>query len=159
VERRTDRLLDPAILDYSPLPSEFDGIQFESDWSFLRSLTPTKKPAPSPKNGTSRSPSLSSRPLSPVPSSPPSSNRGFASLKQSFSKSRGGSSSGPLQSMFNDVQPQPSEPNPTSITSVFDALQTFLILSGTNPALITQLWSQVFYWIACESSSVCSIHS
>ncbi|KAI0304804.1 DIL domain-containing protein [Russula brevipes] len=150
VERRTDRLLDPAILDYSPLPSEFDGIQFESDWSFFRSLTPKKKPAPSPNNGTSRSPSLSSRPLSPVPSSPPSSNRGFASLKQSFSKSRGGSSGGPLQSMFNDVQPQPSEPNPTSITSVFDALQTFLILSGTNPALITQLWSQVFYWIACE---------
>jgi hypothetical protein len=35
-------------------------------------------------------------------------------------------------------------------------LQTFLILSGTNPALITQMWSQVFYWIACEFSPMSS---
>jgi hypothetical protein len=74
-------------------------------------------------------------------------------LRQNFSRSHGGSSSVPLQSMFNDAQPtQP--PSPISITSVFDALQTFLILSGTNPALITQIWSQVFYWLACESSSM-----
>jgi hypothetical protein len=58
-----------------------------------------------------------------------------------------------LQSMFNDVQP-PQSTSPISITSAFDALQTFLILSGTNPALITQIWSQVFYWLACESSSM-----
>lgn len=160
VEKKVDRFLDPAILEYSPLPSELDGIQFESEWSFLRSLTPKKKPAPSPavvqstKNGITSSPSRPSRPSSPIPSSPPPS-RGFASLKHSLSKSRGGSSS--IQSIFNDVQPQETRPNPTSITLVFDALQTFLILSGTNPALITQLWSQVFYWIACESLSMSSI--
>lgn len=158
MEKKIDRFLDPAILEYSPLPSELDGIQFESEWSFLRSLTPKKKPAPSPtvvqstKNGITSSPSLPSRSLSPIPSSPPPS-RGFASLKHSLSKSRGGSST-TLQSIFNDVQPQETRPNPTSITLVFDALQTFLILSGTNPALITQLWSQVFYWIACESLSM-----
>ena len=156
VERRTDKLLDPAIMDHSPLLSEFDSIQFESEWSFFRTLTPKKKRTPNhavsqpAKNGIASSPGRSSRPSSPVPSSPPPSHRGFASLKQSFSKSRGGSSSAPLQSLFNDVQPQPSTTNPTSITSVFDALQTFLMLSGTNPALITQMWSQVFYWIACR---------
>ena len=161
VEKKIDRFLDPAILEYSPLPSELDGIQFESEWSFLRSLTPKKKPAPSPivvqptKNGITNSPSLPSRSLSPIPSSPPP-NRGFASLKHSLSKSRGGSSSA-IHSIFNDVQPQETRPNPACITSVFDALQTFLILSGTNPALITQLWSQVFYWIACESLSMSSI--
>ena len=125
VERRIDRLLDPAILDHSPLPSEFDGIQFESEWSFFRSLTPKKKSNPavaqSAKNGIINSPSLPTRPSSPIPSSPPS---------------------------------QETKPNPTSITFVFDALQTFLILSGTNPALITQMWSQVFYWIACKFSSM-----
>lgn len=156
MERRTDKLLDPAIMDHSPLLSEFDSIQFESEWSFFRTLTPKKKRTPNhavsqpAKNGIASSPGRSSRPSSPVPSSPPPSHRGFASLKQSFSKSRGGSSSAPLQSLFNDVQPQPSTTNPTSITSVFDALQTFLMLSGTNPALITQMWSQVFYWIACR---------
>ena len=154
VERRIDRLLDPAILDHSPLPSEFDGIQFESEWSFFRSLTPKKKSNPavaqSAKNGIINPPSLPTRPSSPIPSSPPSSHRGFASLKQSLSKGRGTST--PLQSIFNDPPSQETKPNPTSITFVFDALQTFLILSGTNPALITQMWSQVFYWIACKFS-------
>ena len=159
VEKRIDRLLNPAILDHSPLPSEFDGIQFESEWSFLRSLTPKKRPTPthavaqSTKNGIINSPSLPGR-SSPVPSSP--SNRGFATLKHNFSRSHGGSSSVSLQSMFNDAQPPPS-PSPISITSAFDALQTFLILSGTNPALITQIWSQVFYWLACEPSSMLPI--
>jgi hypothetical protein len=161
VEKKIDRFLDPAILEYSPLPSELDSIQFESEWSFLRSLTPKKKPVPSAtvvqstRNGITSSPSLPSRSLSPIPSSSPPS-RGFASLKHTLSKSRGGSSS-TIQSLFNDVQPQETRPNPTSITLEFNALQTFLILSGTNPALITQLWSQVFYWIACESLSMSSI--
>jgi hypothetical protein len=162
VEKRIDRFLDPAILEYSPLPSELDDIQFESEWSFFRSLTPKKKPTPSPtvvqstKNGLTNSPSLPTRSLSPTPPSPPQS-RGFGSLKHSFSKSLGSSSHTPIQSMFNDVKPQETRPNPTSITLIFDALQTFLVLSGTNPALITQIWSQVFYWMACESSSMSSI--
>ena len=148
VEKKIDRLLNPAILDYSPVPSEFEGIQFESEWSFLRSLTPKKRPAPtqavthSAKNGTIGSPS----------------HRGFASLGHNFSRNHGGSSSVSLHSMFNDAQP-PDSPSPISITSIFDALQTFLILSGTNPAFITQVWSQVFYWFACEPSSVFPITS
>lgn len=157
VEKRIDRLLNPALLDHSPLPSEFD-VQFESEWSFFRSLTPKKRPTPthavaqSTKNGIISSPSLPGQPSSPVPSSTPG-HRSFASLRHNFSRSHGGSSGVSLQSMFNDAQP-PQSPSPTSITSAFDALQTFLILSGTNPALITQIWSQVFYWLACESSSM-----
>ncbi|KAI0274770.1 DIL domain-containing protein [Gloeopeniophorella convolvens] len=158
VERRIDQLLDTAILDHSPLPAEFDGIQFESEWSFLRSLTAKKKPIPSPtmtppiKNGVlPLSPKHSSRSSSPAPTSPTPNHRGFASLRQSFSITRGGSSITPLQSMFQDVHPpQVQTPNPGDITSFFDALQTFLTLSGVNPALVTQMWSQVIYWIACE---------
>jgi len=108
-----------------------------------------KKPAPAPtvpplaKNGIPNSPSLPSRPISPIPSSLSPNHRSFTSLKQSFSRSR----SAPISSMFQDI---PSGPNPGDLISVFDALQTFLVLSGANPALVTQLWSQVFYWIACE---------
>ena len=162
VEKKIDRLLNPAILDHSPVPSEFEGIQFESEWSFLRSLTPKKRPSQtvsqSAKNGTICSPSHPGQPSTPVPSSPQPSQRGLASLRHNFSRSHGGSSSVSLQSMFNDSQPSES-PGPISITSVFDALQTFLILSGTNPALITQVWSQVFYWFACKSSSMLPIIS
>jgi len=164
VEKRIDRLLNPAILDHSLVPSEFEGIQFESEWSFLRSLTPKQKPAPtqavaqSAKNGIISSPSHPGQPSSPVPSSPQPSHRAIASLRHNFSRSHGGSSSVSLHSMFNDSQP-PESLSPISITSVFDALQTFLILSGTNPALITQVWSQVFYWFACGSSSMLPITS
>ena len=163
VEKKIDRLLNPAILDHSSVPSDVEGIQFESDWSFFRSLTPKKRPAPtqavaqSAKNGVISSPSHPGQPSSPVPSSPPG-HRGIASLRHNFSRSHGGSSSVSLHSMFNDSQ-SPESPSPISITSVFDALQTFLILSGTNPALITQVWSQVFYWFACESSSMLPITS
>jgi hypothetical protein len=155
VEKKIDRLLNPAILDYSPVPFEFEGIQFESEWSFFRSLTPKKRPAPtqavaqSAKNGIISSPSHPGPPSSPGPSSPQPSHRGLASLRHKISRSHGGSSSVSLQAMFNDSQP-PESPSPINITSVFDALQTFLILSGTNPALITQVWSQVYYWFACE---------
>jgi hypothetical protein len=164
VEKKIDRLLNPAILDHSPVPYEFEGIQFESEWSFFRSLTPKKRPAPtqavaqSAKNGIISSSSHSGQPSTPVPSSPQQNHRGLASLRHNFSRSHGGTPSISLQSMFNDSQP-PESPGPFSITSVFDALQTFLILSGTNPALITQVWSQVFYWFACESSPMLPITS
>ena len=164
VEKKIDRLLNPAILDHSPVPSEFEGIQFESEWAFFRSLTPKKRPAPtqavaqSAKNGIINSPSHPGQSSPPGPSSPQPSHRGLATLRHNFSRSYGGSPSVSLQSMFNDSQP-PESPSPISITSVFDALQTFLILSGANPALITQVWSQVFYWFACESSSMLPITS
>ena len=167
VEKKIDRLLNPAILDYSPVPFEFEGIQFESEWTFLRSLTPKKRPVPtqavaqSAKNGIISSPNHGGQPSTPVPLSPQPGHRGLASLRHNFSRSHGGSSSVSLHSMFHDSQPSqpPESPGPISITSVFDALQTFLILSGTNPALITQVWSQVFYWFACESSSMLPIAS
>ncbi len=44
-ERRIDALLDAALLDYSPLSSEFESIQFESEWSFLRTFGAGKKKA------------------------------------------------------------------------------------------------------------------
>ncbi|KAI0068436.1 hypothetical protein BV25DRAFT_1875981 [Artomyces pyxidatus] len=160
VERKIDQLIDTAILDHSPVPSEFEGIQFESDWSFLRSLTAKKKPSPSTsgtpsRNGVPLSPTLPSRP--PSPGQPPGSAspnlaRNFHSIRQSFSRKAGASGTTPLQAFFQDPpnSPHPTTPHPGDITAFFDALQTLLTLSGINPALITQMWSQVLYWIACE---------
>jgi hypothetical protein len=37
------------------------------------------------------------------------------------------------------------------LTSFLTALHSFLVMSDVNPALITQLWSQVFYWTGCTS--------
>ena len=156
VERRIDHLIDTAILDHSPLPAEFEGIQFESDWSFLRSFAPKKKTNATPTLPPPRtpgSPNAPSRPPSPLPTphpGSPSNSMSFSSLRQSFTRTRAGSVATPLQAAF-----QQDSPHPGDITSFFDALQTLLTLSGINPALITQMWSQVFYWIACKLPPRC----
>ncbi|KAI0361327.1 hypothetical protein OH77DRAFT_1417565 [Trametes cingulata] len=157
-ERRIDALLDAALLDYSPLSSEFEAIQFESEWSFLRSFGAGKKKA----NGTASnantvrgapptSPTQSSRPPSPPaqPSTSPPDVRTFASFRQTFSRTRPPSTSTPIQSLFGDPQ-QPPPTSPKDVISFMTALHTLLILSGINPALVTQFWSQVMYWTACE---------
>ncbi|KAI0788667.1 DIL domain-containing protein [Abortiporus biennis] len=154
-ERKVDQLLDAALLDFSPLSSEFESIQFESEWSFLRSFG-TKKKSPQTNGQTSTSPppkgsispSPSSRPPSPPPSALPTSKGGsFASLRQTFSRSRTTTST-PIQALFADTPPSIS---PKDITSFMTAFQTFLTLSDINPVIITQFWSQVMYWTACES--------
>ncbi|KAI0320337.1 DIL domain-containing protein, partial [Amylostereum chailletii] len=156
VERRIDQLIDAAILDHSALPAEFDDIQFESEWSFLRSFGAKKKAASTTvpamgRSATPSSPPASSRPPSPSAASPAHARNfsSMSSLRQTFSRKRAGSSTTPLQALFSDTAAAPT-PNPGDITSFFDALQTFLTLSCINPALITQMWSQVIYWIACE---------
>jgi hypothetical protein len=156
-ERRIDQLLDFCLLDFCPLPSEYEAIQFESEWSFLRPFTGKKKTASSSavsssgalsKGGTPSSPPSPKRPLSPSQSQgalSSSTSRGFSSLKQSFA--RGRPSSTPLASLFPDAPPLPS---PIDLTSVLTALHTLLTLSDINPAFTAQLWSQVMYWTSCK---------
>ncbi|THV07697.1 hypothetical protein K435DRAFT_825490 [Dendrothele bispora CBS 962.96] len=153
-ERKIDELLDSALLDYQSLGPEFDSIQFESEWTFLRSLTGKKKTATMTPNSTVRASGLVAHPPPPSPGRPPSpasisssSSMSFSSFKQSFSRNRASSSVTPLQSMFSDA---PSTPSPSELTTYLTAFHTLLTLSEINPALITQLWSQVMYWTSCE---------
>lgn len=159
-ERRVDQLLDSALLDYSSLGSEFDSIQFESEWSVLRALG-MKKSQPIMNASASRSSNSSPPSSSPRrPSSPTSygtmptstSKGGFSSLRQSIARARNPTSATPLQSLFPDAPPPPS---PADLISFLTALHTLLTLSDINPALTTQLWSQVMYWTSC--TLVCTL--
>lgn len=153
-ERKIDRLLDGALLDHSPLSSEFESIQFESEWSFPWSFTGKKKTTQT--NGVSRgstpaSPSHPSRPPSPPASQNATSPPRFASLRQSITRTRASSATTPLQAMFTDST-LPTQ-SPHDITSFMTALHTLMVLSGINPALIVQFWSQIMYWAACKQPS------
>lgn len=139
------------------MPSEFEAVQFESEWSFLRpfsakkkqpltpptrSLTPATPPSPSPH-----------RPLSPAVSQltiSSSTSRGFSSLRQTVNRARGQSSTTPLSSLFQDPT-SPPPPSPMDLTAFLTSLHTLLELSDINPVIITQLWSQVMYWTSCKS--------
>ncbi len=152
-ERRIDQLLDAAILSYSPSPAEFESVQFESEWSFLRSFASKRKagpPSPKKANAASISPTSPSRPLTPThnhqSSLSLSTSRGFSSLRETISRARGQSTTPPLSSIFQDLAPGPS---PVDLTNFLTSLHMLLVLSDINPAIITQLWSQVMYWTSC----------
>ncbi|TDL28514.1 hypothetical protein BD410DRAFT_893510 [Rickenella mellea] len=159
-ERRIDKLLDATLLEHSPLSSEFESVQFESEWSFFRSPFSSKRrtgqtpsvSSPSVKSTIPSSPGLPSfRPSSPspVPSRPPPSTpKAFSSLRQSVTRSRAHSVSTPLQSLFQDSPPE--EHTPRELIGFVTALNTLLTDSDINPAFVTQLWSQVMYWTSCE---------
>ncbi|KAG7099151.1 hypothetical protein E1B28_001022 [Marasmius oreades] len=164
-ERKIDSLLDAALLDYSQFVD--DSIQFESDWSFFRPFKKKAPPTPSAQSTLRGSP-LPPTPSSPVPNrfppqspglgpnyrppSPSPSIQSFSSsIRQSLSTSRNRSGSVALQSLFNDPSAEPEkETDLSKLTNFLTALQTLLVLMNINPALITQLWSQVMYWTACE---------
>ena len=163
-ERRIDPLIDAALLDHSPLASEFESIQFESDWSFLRSLTPKRKHTNT--NSQSNSSSLSyaydysspastikSSSLAPLrPSSPSSPSPSvFNSLKQTVTRSGHPS----LSSVFPPSTPLPGPQSttitPSAITSILTSVYSLLIVYDINPAIIIQAHTQVMYWVSCET--------
>ena len=144
-------MLDSAILEYSPLSSEFDSVQFESEWSILRTFQSSKKkppaintlaPAATPPKTASITPIGSAEPSRP-PTPPSTAQTKFASLRQTFGKGR--PPSGTLATVNNSAPPSPQD-----ITSFMTALHTLLTLSDINPVLAVQLWSQVMYWAACK---------
>jgi len=165
-ERRIDKLIDTVLLDYSPLTSEVDSVQFESEWSLFRSPFSSKKkptvPAATASSTpasvkstnpipTSPSPALLSRPSSPAPhQSPllPSTPKGLSSLRQTFSRHRDNASISSLQSFFLD--PSASSHSPQELVVFLSAMHTLLTDAGINPAIIIQLWSQIMYWTSCE---------
>lgn len=161
-ERRIDKLIDSALLDYSPSSSELDSVQFESEWSLFRSPFSTKKKAvtsltPSASATLRSSPRPSSpnfastsRPTSPVPqTSPLNTPKAFSSIRQSFNRARAGSSISSIQNIFTEGSA--STHSPEQLVGFLSALHTLLIDAGINPAIVTQLWSQTIYWTACTS--------
>ncbi|KAF9040523.1 DIL domain-containing protein [Panaeolus papilionaceus] len=149
-ERRIDQLLDDSILSFTPLQSEFEAVQFESEWSFLRPFSKKKAPPPpiSPaRMGTSATPNSPYRSTSPTSTISSSNSRNFSSLRYTINKTRTQPSTPHLTSIFQDT---PANSTPHELTSFLTALHTLLVMSDINPAITTQLWSQVIYWTSCE---------
>ncbi|KAG1864289.1 DIL domain-containing protein [Suillus subalutaceus] len=149
-----DQLLDAAILDSSPVASEFESVQFESEWSFLRPFSAKKKSTTNtPNHGTPKSSTPSSPPF--LPSRPPSPSplllgpapvpaKGLSSLRQTLSRAKTPSTA------FNTHSDVPKTTGLRDLTSFLTALHTLLTLSDVNPVLMIQFWSQVMYWTSCE---------
>ncbi|GJJ09439.1 hypothetical protein Clacol_003661 [Clathrus columnatus] len=150
-ERKVDTLLDGCFLDHTPLSSEFDNIQFEKEWSFLRSFAASNTKL-TKKRDTLGSPILASNGNNPSPRSPsPSSSTFHASSQsrtwtQSLTRTRASSLTPALSSFISDSHPS----QPQDITTYLDAFYSLLVLAGINPAIISQIYSQILYWTSCE---------
>jgi hypothetical protein len=155
-ERRIDQLLDAALLENAPLSSELDGVQFESEWSFLRPFS-AKKKSSTTVTPTSSTPLRNGMPSSPpfLPIRPPSPSinlnspspltpKALSSLRQTLSRART-----PVHAVFAETSPSKGL---RELISFLTALHTLLILSDVNPVLIIQFWSQVMYWTSSESA-------
>ena len=130
-----------------------DHVEFEAEWSIFRSPFGGKKRITS---GTVSSPSTfkagpssPSRPTSPEQKTPgPTSPKAFSSIRSHMSKS-----SRPSVSLHTFVaEGPPPNHTPQELLIFLSALHTMLSETGINPAIITQLWSQVMYWTACKLS-------
>lgn len=109
------------------------------------------------------------------PSSPPNqgslsvSNSGaFASIKNTLARTAGAETpsstaqsisgkstpghtpSHSASNLLSKIVKKPPGPSPSDVTTLLSALYTFMSLSGINPALIIQTFSQVLYWSSCE---------
>lgn len=139
------------------MSSEFDSVQFESEWSFLRPFSGKKKSTastPDPrklKNGTPSSPPfLPSRPPSPsslLHNLTPLTPKGLSSLRHTLPRAKAPST--PAYAVFSGVSPGLRD-----LTSFLTALHVLLTLSNVNPVLIIQFWSQVIYWTSCGCCSL-----
>ncbi|EKM83522.1 hypothetical protein AGABI1DRAFT_117026 [Agaricus bisporus var. burnettii JB137-S8] len=148
-ERRIDQLLESTLLDFS-VASSLDSVEFESDWSIFRPFSRNKKATrKSATHEVGRPRRTSTAPTTPIrnhtkaPTTNVVTGPKFASLRHS---NKG--SGTPLSSVFGEDGLQ--SPSPEDMLDFLTALHSFLVMSDINPALITQLWSQVFYWTACE---------
>lgn len=129
-ERRIDRTLDAAMLDYESLPG-FDDIDFEGEgWSLVKTLTGKRSRIFSAK-------------YTPPPGSafdPPSPN-GSPSPTGSPPK---------LDSKRLSRTASSTPASPRDITRILSATLFILNAYDVHASIISQALSQVFYWLSCE---------
>ncbi|KAH8921867.1 hypothetical protein BT69DRAFT_1243769 [Atractiella rhizophila] len=127
-ERRIDKLLDEAMLEYEALPG-FEDVRFEGEWNMLKKLTARAK------RDSKNTPSAFNAPGSPKRSSKDPRSRQNSSMP-------GNGLSDPMQ--------ETDRYSPRTITSLLSSTLFILQCYEIHPSVVVQAFSQVFYWLACE---------
>lgn len=127
-ERRIDRILESAMLDYEGLPG-FEDVRFEGDWSsnrFVQKLTGRGKK---------------------IPAKPPSAMSIFSTTEPATSGTPKGSPGHSRQSSQPNVL---SAISPRKITSLLSSTLFILQIYEIPPSIVVQAFSQLYYWVSCE---------
>ncbi|WVQ83667.1 hypothetical protein IAT38_005810 [Cryptococcus sp. DSM 104549] len=152
-ERRIDTFLDTSILDYETL-EDFNDVRFEGEWSLFRSFVPKKK-RDTPKSNSifaNGSPGPGSADISASPSAvsalrTPTRPQSMGDLRM-VSTPRSISHESNVSSVGSVAVAD--DGGPGRITDILSGVLVVLQLYEVNPALIVQIFSQVFYWMSSE---------
>lgn len=133
VERRIDKVLAPAILDFEGLPG-FEDVQFEGEWSsnrFVQKLTGRGK------KGITKS--VSAMSIFASPESPPGPPSPISIITPQL-----------LPRATSLASVRPNDVSPRNITALLSSALFVLQIYQLPPAIIVQAFSQLYYWISCE---------
>lgn len=142
-ERRIDRVLETAMLEFEGVPG-FEDVQFEGDWSgsrFVKKLTGRGKKTLNRSSSTlsifANAPSIND------PVSPGS----VGSIRDSSLPASPNS-----RATFNQTGPTSSNliTSPRTITALLSSTLFILQIYEIPPSIVVQAFSQLFYWISCE---------
>ncbi|WAQ87125.1 hypothetical protein PtA15_8A26 [Puccinia triticina] len=159
-ERRLDKLIDSTILDFEPLPEMAVEFEPEGSWRFVRALTVKRNRTTSfrpsiPRFNTKDSTSSDSPAL--LPAKPPSSALNPPSLLSGHGPRTTSAPHHP-SSPFSQPQPHrqhsslsPSLKSPKLITDLLSSVLFVLQAYEIHGSVIVQIFSQIFYWLGCET--------
>jgi hypothetical protein len=153
VETKIDKIMDHALLDHETIDSLAD-VRFDDEWAIFRGLTSKHKKRQVPtvsdvfRQGTSPGSTPPRRTVDRMLPSPSirdlNRQESWNDLKSSTSSTGGTQRSMPLNAMsVEDLAPH-------DIVDILSATLLVLQLYEINPALIVQVFSQVFLWMASE---------
>lgn len=145
-ERRLDKVLDSAMLDFQPLPG-FDDVEFEPEgsWRFVKALTVKRNRTTSVRPSIGSFLSNTAGALSPPPTLPSSSSKINNSSRTRASTHN--ATSAMSTSLSNHSSTTKS---PRTITDLLSSVLYLLQAYEIHPSVIVQAFSQIFYWLACE---------
>lgn len=150
IERRIDKILEPALLDFGELGED---VRFEGEWSFVKAFT-------SASNKSQRYVSASSTIAGSSTPTPTRTsiislfgNAGDSAVSRTPSPSKKGNPSRPSsaqQTPNNNDHLPPETPSPKDISSLLTSALFILQLYETHPSIIVQAFSQILYWLSSE---------
>lgn len=154
IERRVDKIADPALLDHEPLPG-FEDLRFEGEWSFVKAFTsgPTRNRNASAQSTMAAGQSTAATPPRHSIISLFSNSETPSPSKSNFPRSQSVSHLQPVPHSLNNGNGESSAsgaPSPKDIASILTSALVILQLYEIHPFLIAQAFSQVFYWLSSE---------
>lgn len=165
IERRIDKILDAAILDYESLPG-FSDLRFEGDWNFVKAFTSgSTRNRPSSVQSTVAAGGAGAGAAGSGAHNSPTPRNSIMSLFNAAAETASNQASpkaSPGRRPYSTPEPPGADAasahtssnrdqlSPKDINSILSSALCILQLYEIAPCIIVQAYSQIFYWLSSE---------